>query len=50
MLPILVSINYSGTKCPELVVNFKQFSLLTRKKNLSHIQAVPSNIINYKSL
>lgn len=37
-----------GAKCPELGINLKQFSLLTRKKNLVDIQVVPSKIINYR--
>jgi hypothetical protein len=37
-----------GSKCPELAINLKQFSLLARKRNLSHIQIVPSKIINYR--
>lgn len=37
-----------GSKCPELGINLKQFGLLTRKKNLTHVQVVPSKIINYR--
>ena len=37
-----------GSKRPELGINLKQFGLLTRKKNLTHIQVVPSKIINYR--
>lgn len=37
-----------GSKCPELAINLKQFSLLARKKNLSHLEVIPSKIINYR--
>ncbi|WP_432670519.1 DUF2971 domain-containing protein [Flavobacterium sp. SM2513] len=37
-----------GSKCPELAINLKQFGLLARKKNLSHLQIIPSKIINYR--
>lgn len=37
-----------GSKCPELAINLKQFGLLARKKNLSHLQVIPSKIINYR--
>lgn len=37
-----------GAKCPELVLNLKQFKLLLNRKNLNHINVNPSKISNYR--